>query len=100
MEEGQMDSTEEQQSSNSDEREQKRQRSLANLKPFSSEYQPARRGSRKGIPNRATVLKFYMQQFERQEELKKRAGLKRRRERRRRQKAAAQKRNSYENKTK
>lgn len=29
----------------------------SNLKPFSSENQPAKRGSRKGIPNRATVYK-------------------------------------------
>lgn len=29
----------------------------ANLKPFSKEHQPAKRGSRKGVPNRATVFK-------------------------------------------
>jgi hypothetical protein len=47
--------------------EEKRQRRLANLKPFSSEYQPKKRGSRKGIPNRSTVLKLIMKKVEKQE---------------------------------
>lgn len=33
----------------------------ANLKPFTSENQPANRGRRKGIPNTSTILKKYVE---------------------------------------
>jgi hypothetical protein len=56
--------------------EQKRQKSLANLKPFSSDYQPKNRRSRKGIPNRATVLNLYMKEAEKLERRRVRAASK------------------------
>jgi hypothetical protein len=63
------------------ERLTRRARSLANLKPFTSENQPpGHRKSRKGIPNRSTVLKLWMKEFEKQ---------KRRREKRRMNKEKA-----------
>ena len=43
---------------------------LANLRPFSSEYQPRNRGSRKGIPNRSTILRLWMEEFDKREKRK------------------------------
>jgi hypothetical protein len=57
-----------------DQREQNRLKRLANLKPFSSEYQPRNRRSRKGIPNRSTILKQAMEEFERREKIKQAKG--------------------------
>jgi len=50
-----------------EERERRRARRLANLKPFSSEHQPKNRRSRKGIPNRKTIYNLIMKEFDKQE---------------------------------
>jgi hypothetical protein len=55
-----------------------RERSLANLKPFSSTHQPANRRSRKGIPNRATILKLYFKEAEKLERRRQRRAVSRR----------------------
>jgi hypothetical protein len=58
-----------------DQREQNRLKRLANLKPFTSDYQPKNRRSRKGIPNRSTILKRAMEEFERREKRKQAKGM-------------------------
>jgi hypothetical protein len=53
------------------EAEQRRQRRNANLELFTSENQPPGwKKSRKGIPNRSTVLKLAMKELEKREKRK------------------------------
>ena len=56
-------------------RRQNLQKRLANLIPFSSTHQPKNRRSRKGIPNRSTILKLAMEEFERREKRKLEKGM-------------------------
>src|SRR5262249_44061695 len=56
-------------------RQELREKRLANLKPFSSAYQPKNRRSRKGISNRSTILKLALEAFERQEKRKREKGM-------------------------
>lgn len=81
-----------------EEREELRQNRIANLKPFTSEYQPpGHKKSRKGIPNRVTFLKWYMKEFEKREarnekarKAKRAAQARKRRRKRRVKKVAAE----------